>query len=68
MFIPKPRAPWMEKAALLTSSSVLISSRESEASLWEEATVYRCPQSAQPVLECMALEQDAFHRTGDAHS
>lgn len=73
MFIPKSRAPWMEKEALLTISSVLISSRESEASLYEErrkeeATVYKCPQSAQLVLESMALEQGAFHRIGDMHS
>lgn len=34
--VPNPGPPGMEKKALLTISSILISSRESEAWLWQK--------------------------------
>lgn len=57
--LPNPGTPGMEKKAMLTISSVLISSRESGAWLWEEGRkeetrIYKCPGHAGLVLDSTA--------------
>lgn len=66
---PNPAPPGVEKKAVLTISSVLISSRENEAWLWEEGrkeeTRIYVSWACRACARFYGPEPGAFQRIGD---